>query len=197
MKSSKPQYNRATDNRQSLYCFGGFFIRESRTHPTHAVRVQRPTEEEPQRRGEATPIEEGEASVCDEPWIYVYDPTTKQQSTVWVFQDEPTPTKVIRTESTLKQMVAYFVGQKIELMGHPPYSPDLATKDLFPSVKNKLCGQRFRAVKKLLMRSKCCVRPLSTFYSNVSTDGVEERSLVSRSRSFRALARTLGSGGTR
>ncbi|GBP48822.1 hypothetical protein EVAR_8430_1 [Eumeta japonica] len=32
----------------------------------------------------------------DESWIYVYDPETKQQLTVWVFQDEPNPTKVIR-----------------------------------------------------------------------------------------------------
>ncbi|GBP23941.1 hypothetical protein EVAR_17578_1 [Eumeta japonica] len=36
------------------------------------------------------------------------------------------------------------------------------------------------------------VRPLSLFYSDASADGVEERD-----RSFRALARTLGSGGTR
>lgn len=144
----------------------------------------------------------------DESWIYAYDPETKQQSTVWVFQDEPNPTKVIRSKSTLKQMVACFFGinghvatvpledrktvnsewytticlpevfeeirknnrqrrillhhdnaschtsaettryledQKIELTGHPPYSPDLAPNDfyLFPTVKNKLRGQRF------------------------------------------------------
>ncbi|GBP84202.1 Histone-lysine N-methyltransferase SETMAR [Eumeta japonica] len=36
-------------------------------------------------------------------------------------------------------------GQKIELTGHPPYSPDLSPYDfyLFPSVKNYLRGQRF------------------------------------------------------
>ncbi|GBP94503.1 Mariner Mos1 transposase [Eumeta japonica] len=36
-------------------------------------------------------------------------------------------------------------GQKIELAGHPPYSPDLALDDfyLFPSVKDKLRGQSF------------------------------------------------------
>ncbi|GBP61334.1 hypothetical protein EVAR_53249_1 [Eumeta japonica] len=37
----------------------------------------------------------------DEFWIYVNDPETKQQPTVWVLQDEPNPTKVIRFESTL------------------------------------------------------------------------------------------------
>lgn len=144
----------------------------------------------------------------DESWIYAYDPETKQQSTVWVFQNEPNPTKVARAKSTVKQMVACFFGinghvatiplenrktvnsewytticlpevfeeirknnqrrriilhhdnaschtsqetttfldgQKIELMGHPPYSPDLAPNDfyLFPNVKNKLRGQRF------------------------------------------------------
>lgn len=144
----------------------------------------------------------------DETWIYAYDPETKQQSTVWVFQDEPNPTKVVRARSTLKQMVACFFGinghvatvplensrtvnsewytticlpevfekirknspqrriilhhdnaschksaetnnflegQKIELTGHPPYSPDLAPNDfyLFPNIKNKLRGQRF------------------------------------------------------
>ena len=26
----------------------------------------------------------------DETWIYQYDPETKQQSAVWIFQDEPT-----------------------------------------------------------------------------------------------------------
>lgn len=46
----------------------------------------------------------------DESWIYAYDPETKQQSTVWVFQNEPNPTKVVRAKSTLKQMVACFFG---------------------------------------------------------------------------------------
>lgn len=146
----------------------------------------------------------------DESWIYAYEPETKQQSTVWVFQDEPNPTKVIRARSTSKQMIAcffgitghvatvpleqrrtvnsewytticlpevlgeirkkkrqrriilhhdnasshtsaetttYLTGQNVELMGHPPYSPDLAPNDffLFPHIKNKLRGQRFSA----------------------------------------------------
>lgn len=44
----------------------------------------------------------------DESWIYEYDPETKNQSTVWVFQDEPPPTKVARSRSVGKQMVACF-----------------------------------------------------------------------------------------
>ena len=47
----------------------------------------------------------------DESWIYAYEPESKQQSTVWVFQDEPKPTKVVRTRSTSKQMVACFFGK--------------------------------------------------------------------------------------
>ena len=43
-------------------------------------------------------------------WIYACEPETKQQSTVWVFQDEPNPTKVVRGRSTSKQMVACFFG---------------------------------------------------------------------------------------
>lgn len=50
----------------------------------------------------------------DESWIYSYEPETKQQSTVWVFQDEANPTKVVRARSTSKQMVACF----FKITGH-------------------------------------------------------------------------------
>ena len=130
----------------------------------------------------------------DECWIYAYEPETKQQSTVWVFQSEPNPTKVVRVRSTAKQIVACFfginepastvqlenrrtvnwytaiclpevfgeirknnqrrriilhhdngsshtsaqtiehlAGENIELMGHPPYIPDLLPNDFFCS----------------------------------------------------------------
>ncbi|GFU40787.1 putative mariner transposase [Nephila pilipes] len=46
----------------------------------------------------------------DESWIYAYELETKQQSTVWVFQDEAKPTKVVRGRSTSKQMIACFFG---------------------------------------------------------------------------------------
>ena len=32
---------------------------------------------------------------CDKTFIYAYEPETIQQSTVWVFQDESNPTKVV------------------------------------------------------------------------------------------------------
>lgn len=147
----------------------------------------------------------------DETWIYTYDPETKQQSTVWVFGNEPPPTKVVRDKSVSKQMVAVFFRRQgpvavvpvrerrtvnadwyttvclptvfgelererpkaglrriflhhdnasahtasktisfldatdVELVGHPPYSPDLAPCDffLFPKLKKLLRGQRF------------------------------------------------------
>lgn len=144
----------------------------------------------------------------DESWLYAYESETEQQSTEWAFQDEPNPTKVLRSRSNSKQMVATFFGimghiatipleecktvnsewytticlpdvigkirkinrrgqiilhhdnadshtttrimefltpQNVELMDHPPNSPDLAPNDfyLFPYVRNKLRGQRF------------------------------------------------------
>ena len=44
----------------------------------------------------------------DESSVYAYEPESKQQSTVRVFQDEPNPTKVVRARITSKQMFAYF-----------------------------------------------------------------------------------------
>ena len=44
----------------------------------------------------------------DESWIYAYESESKHQSTVWVFQDEPNPTKDARARSTSKQMIARF-----------------------------------------------------------------------------------------
>ncbi|GBP73758.1 Histone-lysine N-methyltransferase SETMAR [Eumeta japonica] len=43
---------------------------------------------------------------------------------------------------TLSETTQFLEGQKIELMDHPPYGPDLASNDfyLFPRVKNKLRG---------------------------------------------------------
>ena len=44
----------------------------------------------------------------DEFWNYAYEPESKQQSTVWMFQDEP---KVARARSISKQMIACFFGK--------------------------------------------------------------------------------------
>ena len=48
----------------------------------------------------------------DESWIYHYDPKTKRQSAVWCFQDDQAPTKVRRSRSSGKKMVASFFTKK-------------------------------------------------------------------------------------
>ena len=40
-----------------------------------------------------------------ESWIYAYELESKQQLTVWLFQDDPNPTKVVRARSVSKQMI--------------------------------------------------------------------------------------------
>ena len=47
----------------------------------------------------------------DESRIYAYEPETKQQSAVWIFEDEPNPTKIVRGKSTSKQIFACFFGK--------------------------------------------------------------------------------------
>lgn len=146
----------------------------------------------------------------DETWIYSYEPDSKTQSTVWTFVNELKPTKVTRSRSVSKKMVASFVAksghvaticledrktvnadwytticlpeviaelrknnlnrrillhhdnasshtarrtidflneENIELMDHPPYSPDLSPNDFFtfPRIKEKLRGLRFQS----------------------------------------------------
>lgn len=56
----------------------------------------------------------------------------------------------MRALTQLLIQVAFEI-ENIKLTSHLPYSPDLASNDfyLFPSLKNKLRGQRFK-------RSKCC-----------------------------------------
>ena len=41
----------------------------------------------------------------DESWLCAYELETKQQSTVWVFEPEPNPTKVVCEKITSMQMV--------------------------------------------------------------------------------------------
>lgn len=158
----------------------------------------------------------------DESWIYAYDPDSKQQSTVWVFQDEPKPTKVIRSRSTSKKMVATFVAksghvativledrktvnadwyttvclpevigefrknnprrrirlhhdnasshtarqtiaflkeQNVEILEHPPYSPDLSPNDFFtfPKIKQRLRGQRYQTPEEAVEAYKMAI----------------------------------------
>lgn len=165
----------------------------------------------------------------DESWIYQYDPETKRQSTVWVFQNEATPTKVKRSRSAGKILIAsYFsltgflvsiplrdqrsinaewyttkclpevfsvVSNKrpntglrglllhhdnapahtalktrdfldstpVKLLGHPPYSPDLAPCDffLFPKIKNLLKGIQFSSPEDALSAFEQAVNEVS------------------------------------
>lgn len=165
----------------------------------------------------------------DESWVYQYDPETKRQSTVWVFQNEPTPTKVKRSRSAGKILIASFftmtgylvsiplrdqssinadwyttkclpevfnaVSSKrpntglrgtllhhdnapahsalktrhfldstpVKLLGHPPYSPDLAPCDffLFPKIKNQLKGIQFSSPEEALAAFERAVEEVS------------------------------------
>jgi [histone H3]-lysine36 N-dimethyltransferase SETMAR len=53
---------------------------------------------------------------------------------------------------TSAQTDVYLSTQHIELMGHPPYSPDLALDDffLFPHIKNKIRGQGLSTPKEAI-----------------------------------------------
>ena len=39
---------------------------------------------------------------CDKSENYAYEPETKQQFTMWAFEDKPNPTKVVCRKSTSK-----------------------------------------------------------------------------------------------
>lgn len=55
------------------------------------------------------------------------------------------------SSNTSAQTSEYLRTQNVELMGHPPYSPDLASNDFyfcFQSLKNKLRGERFSSPEK-------------------------------------------------
>ncbi|CAH1982235.1 unnamed protein product [Acanthoscelides obtectus] len=127
-------------------------------------------------------------------------------SAVWVFQGEEKPTKVIRSRSVSKKMVATFVSkaghiatiplneqrtvtlrkinperriilhqdnaaqktrqylteENVELLDHPPYSPDLSPNDFltFPKIKNRLRGQRFQSPEEAVDAFKTTVLDL-------------------------------------
>ncbi|GBP73894.1 hypothetical protein EVAR_54192_1 [Eumeta japonica] len=57
---------------------------------------------------------------------------------------------------TLAETTQSMEGQKIELMGHEPYSSDLASND-FVSVENNLYGQHFSSCKETVHAFKICV----------------------------------------
>ena len=46
----------------------------------------------------------------NESCICAYEPETKQQSTVWIFEPKPNQTKIVRGKISSKQMIACFFG---------------------------------------------------------------------------------------
>jgi len=78
----------------------------------------------------------------DEAWIYSYDPESKEQST-WIFQNESKPTKVIRSRSATKQMIAYFFGYtgqvaSVALENRRTVNTDWYITICFPEIINEL-----------------------------------------------------------
>lgn len=83
----------------------------------------------------------------DETWIYAYDPETKQQSTVWVYEDEPPPTKVVRQKSAAEQMVAVFFRSAGPIAAVPLQERRTVNSEWYcevcpPTVFEEVCKQR-------------------------------------------------------
>lgn len=94
--------------------------------------------------------EVGNIVTGDETWIYAYDPETKQQSTVWVFEDEIPPTKVTRAKSVSKQMVAIFFRRSgpvaaIPLVERKTVNAEWYTTQCLPRVFEELSKTRPKA----------------------------------------------------
>ncbi|GBP35898.1 hypothetical protein EVAR_23147_1 [Eumeta japonica] len=79
----------------------------------------------------------------DEAWIYCYDSKTKQQSTVWVYRDEPKSTKVMRERSASKRMIVSFLNKTghvttVALENCRTVNSDWYTTICFPEVIDEL-----------------------------------------------------------
>ncbi|GBP14844.1 hypothetical protein EVAR_75432_1 [Eumeta japonica] len=92
----------------------------------------------------------------------------------------------------------FLEGQKIELAGHTPYSPDLAPNDFysFPSVKNKLRGQRFSCREEAVDDSD--IRKLCGLKENIVTrivkgmlEWLEHLERTNESRLTKQIYRTM------
>ncbi|CAG9132342.1 unnamed protein product [Plutella xylostella] len=70
----------------------------------------------------------------DESWIYSYEPERKHQSAVWVFEGEVKPTKVIRSRSVSKKMVASFVSKTSHVATIPLQEQRTVTADWYTTV---------------------------------------------------------------
>lgn len=70
----------------------------------------------------------------DESWIYAYEPESKTQSQVWVFENELKPTKVTRSRSVSKKMVATFISKSGHVATVPLEDRRTVTADWYTSV---------------------------------------------------------------
>ena len=85
-----------------------------------------------------------------QPWIYHYDPETKQQSKEWVEEDAPPPTKVRRAKSVGKQMWAIFFRSSgfvaaVALEDRKTVTADWYTTVCLPKVITEINYQREKA----------------------------------------------------
>ncbi|PRD30964.1 UNVERIFIED_CONTAM: hypothetical protein NCL1_24807 [Trichonephila clavipes] len=98
----------------------------------------------------------------DETYIPFFDVPTRQESKVWVFEDDPTPTMVKRQLAMEKAMHAIFSNfswskpsrltvqflrqKQVKVIEHLPHSMDLAMCDFwFFNLKKNLFGRRFHS----------------------------------------------------
>ncbi|CAH1974512.1 unnamed protein product [Acanthoscelides obtectus] len=81
----------------------------------------------------------------DESWIYCYEPENKRQSAVWVFQGEEKPTKVIRSRSVSKKMVATFVLKAGYIATIPLNDQITATADWYTTICQKIILHQYNA----------------------------------------------------
>ncbi|CAH1974497.1 unnamed protein product, partial [Acanthoscelides obtectus] len=70
----------------------------------------------------------------NESCIYCYEPESKRQSAVWVFQGEEKPTKVIRSRSVSKNMVATFVSKAGHIATIPLNEQRTVTADWYTTI---------------------------------------------------------------
>jgi histone-lysine N-methyltransferase SETMAR len=74
----------------------------------------------------------------DETWCYSYDPETKQQSSEWLSNDSPRPTKARRVRSSLKVMHIIFFDHHGILLDHCVPLGTNVDGDLYKDVLRKL-----------------------------------------------------------
>ncbi|CAH1973393.1 unnamed protein product [Acanthoscelides obtectus] len=66
--------------------------------------------------------------------IYCYEPENKRQSAIWVIQGEEKPTKIIRSRSVSKKMVATFVSKAGHIATIPLNEQRTVTADWYTSI---------------------------------------------------------------